>query len=114
MSIEDFWKAVAVGDPLECWEWTGAKNSGGRGILRFGSKTITAPRIAYALTKGSFFEWLYICHTCDNPLCCNPHHMFVGTPQENTLDAQQKGRLNTGAHRQAESMDLSLRLELLQ
>ena len=53
-------------------------------------------REAWVLANGPVPEGRYICHTCDNPPCCNPAHLFVGTPSENVKDAVAKGRWRAG------------------
>lgn len=84
-----------------CWEWTGPRNKYGYGT--FGScvavtghyGSVGVHRVAAAIWKG--FDIindgeLFVCHHCDNPPCFNPAHLFVGTHDENILDAKNKGR----------------------
>ena len=99
---EDFWARV-VGNRSQrngCWNWTGATNSTGYGILRFWGKAATAHRVAAFLT-GLVPEIEaprdrrsagFILHRCDNRLCCNPRHMRVGTYSENQLEAYARRR----------------------
>jgi hypothetical protein len=84
------WSACAAGH--ECWEWMASKNSKGYGLLKKQGRSYGAHRIAYELFIGPIPQGLCVCHTCDNPPCVNPHHLWVGTHQDNTLDAHQKGR----------------------
>ena len=56
------------------------------------SAKVLAHRQAYTLTSGDIPSNMVVCHTCDNELCCNPHHLFVGTQQDNMLDMRRKGR----------------------
>jgi hypothetical protein len=88
-----FWNLVDKGEPDACWEWTGKKDSYGRFKI-VGNVLGTASRIAYILTYGMFDPALEVCHRCDNPPCCNPAHLFLGTHSENMRDASAKGRLN--------------------
>lgn len=75
-----------------CWPWTGSRSLGGYGRVLWEGKYWQASRLAYVLTHGAIADDLYICHTCDNPICCNPAHLWAGTPSENTRDSVRKGR----------------------
>lgn len=75
-----------------CWIWENIGLNGyGRYVLR--QKEYRAHRIAYYLAYGEFDEHLLVCHHCDNPICVNPEHLFLGTSKENTKDMILKGRL---------------------
>lgn len=90
-----FWSKVDVGHRTSCWPWTAYCKPGGYGqfTLRKG-RFITASRVAFALSKGPIPPALFICHTCDNPPCCNPAHLFAGTSRDNVIDSVRKGRAN--------------------
>jgi hypothetical protein len=80
--------------PNGCWEWQGATTKRGYGHLSFASKHVLAHRLMFTLTKGEIGEGLHVCHTCDNPPCINPKHLWAGTHSENMKDAYSKGRLD--------------------
>lgn len=102
---ESFWKRVTINSESECWEWTGAKTSSGYGNLAWHGKSVQAHRVAYFLTYGGISLATgfrtpnrartykrFVLHRCDNRLCCNPNHLFLGTMRSNQLDAYKKGR----------------------
>lgn len=92
---------IAVGGPAECWPWTGTRNDLGYGILRVTGKNVRAHRFAYELASGRPIPvGLEVCHRCDNPPCCNPAHLFLGTQGDNVRDAASKGRLKSSVLRQ--------------
>ena len=76
----------------ECWLWTGARTSDGYGVMGVGRKQFRAHRLSYQEFKGEIPLGMQVCHSCDVPLCVNPDHLFVGTPQQNTDDMIAKGR----------------------
>jgi hypothetical protein len=77
-----------------CWNFLGAKNKFGHGMFSFNRKTIGAHRFSYEYHFNKIPNGLYVCHHCDNPMCVNPNHLFLGTAQDNILDAIAKGRIN--------------------
>lgn len=90
-----FWSKVAVGDgnPDECWEWQGSRRPNGYGLVSYEGQAIGAHRLVWLVTTGELPpDDLHSCHTCDNPPCVNPSHLFLGTNWSNHLDAQLKGR----------------------
>lgn len=93
-----FWARVdRPDDATSCWLWRGARKSGGGlryGHLRVNGHDVTAHRLAWELTYGPIPPGLCICHHCDNPICCNPAHLFLGTHADNMQDRERKGRHN--------------------
>jgi len=74
-----------------CWVWMGAITSRGYGQFRFGCEQ-RAHRASYILYKGKIPSGLLVLHSCDNPPCVNPDHLFLGTPKDNTTDMIKKNR----------------------
>ena len=102
---EALWSRVAKTGEDDCWEWQ-AGASHGYGIFRFGGKRYYAHTASYELFHGeipkgdvSSGEHLYILHSCDNPLCCNPKHLSAGTHKQNISEMYERGRHCKGVDR---------------
>jgi hypothetical protein len=92
-----FWPFVKVGNPDECWPWTGARFTHGYGRVRriFGRAQMTTHRLAFFLAHGRWPEPVAR-HTCDNKTCCNPAHLIEGTIGDNVRDAVERGLIRRG------------------
>lgn len=93
---ERFWSKVKVGAPDECWPWTpGPAMKSGHGRFRPGGRDVPkmmAHRYAYESKVGFIPSELDVLHSCDNPLCCNPDHLRIGSHAENMRDMKERGR----------------------
>lgn len=93
ITVALFWGRVSVGQEFECWNWHGQTNDKGYGRFR----GAMAHRVAYELINGEIGDGLILRHSCDNPRCCNPHHLTPGTHQDNMDDAVARQRTARGA-----------------
>jgi hypothetical protein len=91
-----FWKyIVRPDDPDACWEWTGATQKEGYGLIRGtppDTRNVTASHVSYRVHVGPIPEGHKVLHRCDNPPCCNPLHLFTGTQTDNMRDCSTKRR----------------------
>lgn len=90
--LDRFWSQVEIMGNDECWPWMGAKvGAYGRFTIKHNYQEY-AHRVAYELGYHKQAGELYVCHHCDNPVCCNPSHLFLGTARDNVMDSVDKGR----------------------
>jgi hypothetical protein len=88
---ERFWAKVNKNTSTGCWEWTAALTNKGYGIFKSAIAGNKAHRQS-ALLAGMNINGKFVCHSCDNPKCVNPSHLFVGTNQDNIDDKVSKNR----------------------
>ena len=86
-----FWSQVNVGLDGECWEWKGNRFTNDYGQVSVNSKKKLTHKQAWVYMNGDIEdESLLVCHHCDNPPCCNPNHLFLGTHSDNMRDMNDK------------------------
>jgi hypothetical protein len=95
----DFLKGLPPFDPDLCWEWQKCRIGRGisRGYGRFwnGNTDVLSHRFAYEWLVGEIPSGMLVCHRCDNPPCCNPNHLFLGTQADNVRDCVNKERISS-------------------
>ena len=97
MSIVDkIVSRVEVNAETGCWEWQGARASRGYGTIWINGSSCVVSRVMFAESRGPIPDGLWVLHRCDNPPCCNPDHLFLGTHQDNVDDRVRKGRGTKG------------------
>jgi hypothetical protein len=96
MSLEWWGKRLSIA-VNGCWNWIGDTDDGGYGVVTYHGKGWKAHRLSWLYHNGSIPDApLCVLHTCDNPPCCNPAHLFLGTKPQNNSDCKAKGRLAVG------------------
>lgn len=96
LRAEDFYRFYSkinrLEDPDACWLWNACKHDRGYGHFKLFGRVEKAHRIAYANHYGEFDSSMLVCHKKDNPSCCRPSHLWLGTSKDNAQDMVQKGR----------------------
>lgn len=96
---EHFWSKIdRSGGPDSCWPWKAYRTIDGYGQIGRFQRILRAHRVAWELTNGPIPPNIFVCHRCDNPPCCNPAHLFLGSVQENNLDMARKGRVHLSGY----------------
>lgn len=90
-----FYRHVEIDAADKCWEWKAYKNLRGYGQTKIGGrngKHMLSHRLSWLVHFGEIPDGLHVCHTCDNPPCVNPAHLFLGTNLDNIKDRMKKNR----------------------
>lgn len=90
--IERFMKFVSPEPNSGCWLWMGAENGKKYGVFWFEQKLSLAHRTSYSMFCEKIDDGICVLHKCDNGLCVNPDHLFLGTLKDNSIDMVRKGR----------------------
>lgn len=92
-TIARFWSKVARGGADQCWPWTAMRDGNGYGRFRVRNprRLVRAHVFSYQVERGRT-HGLMVCHSCDNPGCCNPAHLWLGKNADNMADMVRKGR----------------------
>lgn len=89
--LERFWQRLQKTE-TDCWVWPGPVNAGGYGLIKVKRRHLVTHRYAYQHSHGEIPDGMKVLHRCDNPPCCNPAHLFLGTQADNLDDMRRKGR----------------------
>lgn len=97
-TINRFWSKVNRLSENDCWEWLAGKLDFGYGQFwdNEAGRSVSSHTFAYKITKGDIPKDKVVRHSCDNPACCNPNHLLLGTPAENNHDMKVRGRAKPG------------------
>jgi transposase len=93
------WSHIDKKSKNECWNYIGNEKDTGYGRVGLNGKTKLIHRVIWEIAKGPIPDNVNVCHTCDNKLCCNPKHLFLGTQKDNMEDCKQKGRIKNNPNK---------------
>lgn len=89
-----FWDKIEKTE--SCWLWHGTRSDNGYGKVRYRDRQDLSHRVSYIIHKGEIPVGMVVRHKCDNPPCCNPDHLELGTVADNTCDKMMKQRQAQG------------------
>lgn len=97
--VRNFWSKVKIGTANACWPWVGAKGSNGYGVVSLGARPDRKARQHGAhrislLIAGKNVDGFSVLHSCDNPICVNPHHLRTGDGAASVAGGVSRGRGN--------------------
>ena len=89
--VRIFHESYTIDPETKCWNWNNPNHAAGYGAFHIGGE-VSSHRASFVIHFGGITEGLLICHSCDNPRCVNPLHLFQGSQLENMRDMIRKGR----------------------
>jgi len=92
ITVEEFYSRAKKDENSGCWLWQKSVTRGGYGQQGYKMYNYSAHRLSWIFSVGPIPKGLAVCHKCDNPLCINPEHLFLGTQKDNVQDMMKKGR----------------------
>ncbi len=98
-AVDRLWSHVIKKGPKDCWLWLGSRVGKKRdhGHMSDDDGKLVGPhQVAFRAVHGKIPEGMWILHTCDNGLCCNPAHLYAGTHADNVRDAVDRDRIAKG------------------
>jgi DNA-binding XRE family transcriptional regulator len=97
--IDRFWSKIDIKDDDDCWNWLKGKGKNGYGQFSVGLKKIGAHQFSYLINNkiNKIDDKIFVCHSCDNKLCTNPKHLWLGTSLDNMGDCKLKKRNPIGS-----------------
>lgn len=103
---------IKINSKSGCYEWIKSKDKDGYGQVRVGKTQKRPHRIMYRLLNGEIPASLHVLHRCDNPSCCRPSHLFLGTQADNVRDRNKKNRQVKGENQRSAKLTVGAVLEI--